>query len=93
MALIFGKPFTVFCPVETRDNLFLKAFGNYLREVRLSKGLSQEDLAAEANSVLSQVGRIERGERAPTILTVNKLAKAMDIHPKELFNFDFDSND
>jgi len=79
--------------VEQRDNLFLKAFGDNLRKVRLSKGLSQENLAGNAESVLSQIGRIERGQRAPTILTIQKLAMAMNIHPKELFNFDIPVND
>lgn len=70
-----------------RDTQYLEAFGKNLKRVRESKGLSQEDLAAKADSVLSQVGRIERGKRAPTILTVQKLADALEVNVKELFNF------
>ncbi|MEP0984943.1 helix-turn-helix transcriptional regulator [Ekhidna sp.] len=70
-----------------RDDSYLKAFGENLKRIRLSKGLTQEDLVAKADTVLSQVGRIERGERAPTILTVRRFAEAMDVHPGELLNF------
>lgn len=76
-----------FCSVAQRDNHYLQAFGNNLRKVRLAKGLSQEDLADKADSVLSQIGRIERGERAPNILTIKKLADALEINPGDLFDF------
>ncbi|MEQ9168310.1 MAG: helix-turn-helix transcriptional regulator [Fulvivirga sp.] len=32
---------------------------------------------------------MERGERAPTILTVKKLAKALQVSTKDLFDFDY----
>jgi len=38
--------------------------------------------------LLSQVGGTERGVQAPTILTVMRLAKALDVHPKELLDFE-----
>ena len=88
MALTFSEPIGHFCPVGQRDHPYIKAFGSNLRKVRLEKGLSQEELAGRADSVLSQIGRIERGERAPTIVTVKKLAEALRIHPKELFDFE-----
>ena len=87
MALIYFYSNQLFCSVNHRDTQYLEAFGKNLKRVRESKGLSQEDLAAKADSVLSQVGRIERGKRAPTILTVQKLADALEVNVKELFNF------
>jgi len=74
-----------------RDEHYLKAFGENLRRLRLNKNLSQEDLAGKSETTLSQVGRIERGERAPTILTVLVLAKALEVHPKQLLDFEFKS--
>lgn len=71
-----------------RNDKFLKAFGAHLKSVRKSVGKSQEDLAGEANTSLSQVGRIERGERAPTILTLYLFAKTLGVHPKRLLDFD-----
>lgn len=87
MALIYFLLFDHFCYVVHRDLQYLQAFGNNLKKIRISKGLSQEGLADKADSVLSQIGRIERGERAPTILTVKKLADALEINPGELFDF------
>ena len=71
-----------------KNDKYVKAFAAHLKELRNVSGLTQEDLAAEANTSLSQVGRIERGERAPTILTLYLFAKALDIHPKKLLDFD-----
>lgn len=88
LALIFVVPIGHFCQVRQRNHLYVKAFGSNLRKVRLAKGLSQEELAGRADSVLSQIGRIERGERAPTIVTVKKLADALEISPKVLFDFE-----
>lgn len=87
MALTFIFSFSHFCSVAQRDKHYLKAFGSNLKKLRLAKGLSQEDLADKADSVLSQIGRIERGERAPNILTVKKLADALEINPGDLFDF------
>jgi predicted transcriptional regulator len=64
-------PNGLICPVEKfREERYLKAFGDHLRSLRNSQGLSQEDLAGISNTALSQIGRIERGERAPTVLTI-----------------------
>jgi len=77
--------------VASRDLQYLKAFGLNLKKIRLSAGLSQEDLAHKADSVLSQIGRIERGERAPNILTVKRIAEALEVKESDLFSFKSDS--
>lgn len=87
MALTKKTPIGHFYLVANRDLQYLKAFGQNLKRIRLSAGLSQEDLAHKADSVLSQIGRIERGERAPNILTVKKIAEALDIKEGDLFDF------
>ena len=71
-----------------RDEAYLKRFGENLKRIRMERKLSQEELASKANSILSQVGRTERGVQAPTILTVMRLAKALGVHPKELMDFE-----
>jgi transcriptional regulator with XRE-family HTH domain len=72
---------------NVKDKSFLIAFGDNLRKARKLKKLSQEQLAFEADIPISQVGRIERGEVNTTISSVNVLAKALKIHPKNLFDF------
>ncbi|WP_454802840.1 helix-turn-helix domain-containing protein [Mucilaginibacter phyllosphaerae] len=52
--------------------------GRRIRELRLSRGLSQEQLGNIAGIAVSQVGRIERGEINTTLSTLVIIAKALD---------------
>lgn len=73
--------------MENEEQLFLSKFGNRLREIRLAKNLSQEMLANDADIPINQVGRIERAEISTSLNTVYKIAKALEIDIKELFDF------
>lgn len=73
------------CVINIKNDEVIKAFGRRLRDFRISKSLSQEQLANEAEIPLSQVGRIEKGEINPTLSTISALAKALNIHIQELF--------
>jgi transcriptional regulator with XRE-family HTH domain len=72
---------------KVRDNRLIKDFGNHLRTIRIKKGLSQEDLANDADIPINQVGRIERGEINPSLSTINSIAKALDMKLYELVKF------
>lgn len=72
----------------TRHTEGLKAFGKRLREVRKSRGFSQEQLAWKADLELSQISRIERGVISAGLSQVFTIAEALDISVKELFDFD-----
>ncbi len=61
------------------------AFGRRVRELRLSLGLSQEELAERADLHRNYIGGIERGERNVGILNVGKLAEALAVSIAELF--------
>jgi transcriptional regulator with XRE-family HTH domain len=54
-----------------------RRFGIVLRRRREAAGLSQEALAAEAGLHRNYVGLLERGQRMPSILIVQQLAKAL----------------
>jgi uncharacterized protein (TIGR00270 family) len=62
-----------------------KKVGKKIRVERKRRDLSQEELAEKVNLHVSTLGRIERGESNPPIQTVNKIAQALKIKPKELF--------
>jgi transcriptional regulator with XRE-family HTH domain len=66
----------------------IKAFGKRLKELRLSKKLSQEKLGHLAQVTLSQIGRIERGEINPTLSTVYILSLALDLPVAVLMDID-----
>lgn len=57
----------------------LRRFGEAVRRLRESRGLSQEGLAAKVDLHRTYVGGIERGERNPTLITIEKLAAALDV--------------
>jgi transcriptional regulator with XRE-family HTH domain len=59
-------------------------FGQVLREQRISKELSQEELALAADVDRTFVSQMERGIRQPTITTLMKLAGALGIQPSTL---------
>lgn len=56
-----------------------------LRRLRVSKGLSQENLAVDADVDRSYVGRLERGLENPTVNILERLAKALSADIAELF--------
>jgi transcriptional regulator with XRE-family HTH domain len=62
-----------------RDKELLDKLGNRLKELRVAKGLTLEQLAYEAEMELSQVHRIEKGKINPTITTLHALAKGLDV--------------
>jgi transcriptional regulator with XRE-family HTH domain len=77
-----------FSPVNNiRNNKLIRRFGSHLRNLRESHGLTQEELAYEADVPISQVGRIERGEINPTLSTVQALATAMKMSLPEFVKF------
>jgi transcriptional regulator with XRE-family HTH domain len=57
----------------------LEQFSLVLRQLREERGFSQEQLAERADLNRSYVGEVERGRAVPSIVTVSKLAGALDI--------------
>lgn len=63
----------------------VKRFGELVRNLRLTAGLSQEALADKCGLHRTYVGAIERGEKAVTIETAEKLATGLDLSLSDLF--------
>lgn len=83
-----------YCRVKyTRHIEFIKAFGIRLRELRIRQGLSQEKLAHSIDLETSQISRIERGVINTSLSQVFQIARGLNIHPKELFDFELPSLD
>lgn len=60
-------------------------FGRRLKELRQQQGLSQEELAFRAGLHRTYVGGIERGERNLTLKNIQRLADALGVDIKALF--------
>lgn len=61
-------------------------FGKRLRQLRLAKNLTQEELAHRAGLHPTYVGGVERGERNIGFDNILKLAQALREHPAALFD-------
>ena len=55
-----------------------------LKELRESKFLTQDELAAKAGVSQFTVTRLESGLQKPYFSTIKKLAKALDVQPGEI---------
>ena len=60
--------------------------GKNVRQYRELKGLSQEELAFDADMHRTYVSGVERGVRNPTVLIVAKLAQALGVEPCKLLD-------
>jgi transcriptional regulator with XRE-family HTH domain len=76
---------------STPYDIYLKKFGNNLRDIRKAKGLSMESVANEAEIEYRQLGRIERGEVNTTIISLLRIAEILKVDMKVLFDFESDS--
>lgn len=60
--------------------------GRNVRLRRQAVGLTQEQLAFDAEIDLTYLGGIERGRRNPSLLVIVRLAGALGLRPAELLN-------
>lgn len=64
--------------------MVIEVFGKVLRELREKKNISQEKLAEYCELDRTYISLLERGQRQPTITTIFKLAKALNVSPSAL---------
>jgi transcriptional regulator with XRE-family HTH domain len=64
----------------------LRCFGERLRALRERAALSQEALAAKAGIHRTYMGGVERGERNVSLKNIIRLAAALGVHPRDLFD-------
>ena len=69
---------------NSRDSQIQKCFGERVRELRKRKGLSQEALALACDLDRTYIGGVERGERNISLINIHKIAKSLDVRPREL---------
>lgn len=62
-------------------------FGRRLRELRIERGMTQEDLARVTGFSTAFISQMERGINAPSFESLEVLATALDVDVKEFFDF------
>lgn len=65
-----------------------KLFGKRLGNLRKEKGLTQEQLSEKVGVSVEFISYLERGIHGPSFHTLDKIAKALGVSVKELFDFD-----
>ena len=72
---------------ENSDKLYLLSLGKRIKEIRLQKKITQTEIAYRCGFDKSNFNTIESGKRNPTITSLLKIAKALDVSIIELFKF------
>ena len=67
-----------------RDSALLENFGNALRQLRIEKGFSQENLAMEAGLDRTYISMLERGIRQPSLSSLFALASALGVRASRI---------
>lgn len=65
-----------------------KIVGKKIRQLRLVRGLSQEEFAGECQLHRTYVGSVERGERNITLITLKKFANALKVSMATLLEYE-----
>ena len=67
------------------DTIFLTTLGKRIKKIREEKKINQITLASRCNFEKASMSRIESGKGNPTVLTLRKICKALDVPMHDLF--------
>lgn len=65
-----------------------RKFGVRLFQLRSNAGMTQAELAEKANLSIDTISRIERGERAPSFESLERIAGALGADLVQIVNFE-----
>ena len=66
----------------------LKRLGENIQKIRISKNITQEQLAEKIGSDRSYIGAIEQGRKSPSMYCLYNIAFALETTLSELVNFE-----
>lgn len=64
-----------------------KLLGKRIKEIRKSSGFTQEELAEKINIDITTLSGIESGRHFPSLVTLEKIAKTLNVALTTLFDF------
>ncbi|EHQ30932.1 helix-turn-helix domain-containing protein [Mucilaginibacter paludis] len=73
--------------IRDSDKITLKQLGGRIKVLRLAKKLTFRKMALRCNVDFSDIQKIESGKVNITVITLIELAKALEVEPMELLNF------
>ena len=69
------------------ENILYKSLGTRIKHLRENKGFTQDKLAEISGLSIDYIGKIEVNINKPGLRALIKIANALDVHIKELFDF------
>lgn len=66
-----------------------KLLGKRIKEIRISRGLTQEQLSEVTNIGAPSISKIESGVYHPTDDNLERIAHALDVEPYKLYMFNY----
>ncbi|MEM9363752.1 MAG: helix-turn-helix transcriptional regulator [Bacteroidota bacterium] len=72
--------------LQQEETAFKKKLGEKIREHRDKAGLSQLKLALSAHISRTQISRLENGEINTSVITLLRIAKALDLDKKQIMD-------
>ena len=75
---------TALSPIMEDGTGIIRVVAEAVRKARKAAGLSQEDLALEADLDRTYISQVERGKRNVTIVILARIAKALKTTPDRL---------
>lgn len=69
------------------NSCVIRNFATKVQQIRLAKKLTKGKVAELAGLDISYICKIERNEKIPNLRTIVKLADALEVQVKELFDF------
>lgn len=70
-----------------KNEEYLIDLGLTIKQLRLSKKMTQLELSIDSGVPLSQIGAIESGKLNTTVKTLKKISDSLNVKTKELFTF------
>lgn len=66
------------------EDRLIMSFGSVLRDLRLDKNMTQEEMGFAAEIQRKHVSSLELGLKQPSLSTIFKLARALQMRPSQL---------
>jgi XRE family transcriptional regulator, regulator of sulfur utilization len=71
--------FSIAEPFITMVYVDLEALGDRVQSLRIDRGLTLRDLADRSDVSVSMLSSVERGEKAPTVVVLDRIARGLDV--------------
>lgn len=71
---------------DSNEDKVLALFGSNLKQIRESRGYSQELLAEKSGLDRTYISGCERGIRNPSLLSISKIAVSLGVSPSDLLS-------